>query len=120
MKNTRKTTAQMAVVEAFNSLLAYKSGEILAEHIVGVAPRVLSQDGLLNGLFAPVQISTRPMYTASLSISHLYNNYYFIGIVEVLWAMGDGGADLQYFRETFKVTARSRDAIWSVVDITTL
>jgi hypothetical protein len=114
MQTARRHAVQTAMHEAFMSLLAYKSGEITRENIIGISPQAITE------IFAPTDIEGRPMYAVSVSMGDMISNYDFVGVVEVEWTNGSRGADLIYFRETLKITARSRDAIWAVVNIEVL
>jgi hypothetical protein len=115
MQTARRHSVQTAINEAFMSLLAYKSGEISRENIIGIPPQLAGE------IFAQTpHIEGRPMYAVSLSMGDMISNYDFLGIVEIEWTNGASGADLIFYRETFQVTARSRDGIWAVVNIEVL
>jgi len=112
----RRYDAELAVTQAFTGLLSYKSGELSRDGLVGLSPELRNSDVLLNGIFAPAEFEGRAMYAASVSTGDLISNYDYLAIVEVLWTAGEG-PNLQYYRETFQITARSSDAIWSVTEI---
>ncbi|MCL1842934.1 MAG: hypothetical protein FWF79_03910 [Defluviitaleaceae bacterium] len=115
MPGARRYAAEAAVYEAFIGLLAHKSGEISPEGIVGLSPQIHNSE-VISGIFAPVETSQRPMFAATVSAGDMVSNYDFAGIVDVVWVAGEG-EDIAYFSETFKVTARSNESIWSVVSI---
>ncbi|MCL2197988.1 MAG: hypothetical protein FWB80_03600 [Defluviitaleaceae bacterium] len=115
MKHTRRTNTETAITEALNSLLAYKSGQTSRAGILGVSEDVINSP-MIGGLFAPADFVGRPMFTSSVSTGELVSNYDYLAVAEVQWTAGEG-ADFQYFRETFKVIARSRDGIWTIVEL---
>ncbi|MCL2577638.1 MAG: hypothetical protein FWE27_06265 [Defluviitaleaceae bacterium] len=115
MQSMRRYAAELAVTEAFLGLLAYKSGEITREGIVGLSQSLLDSDELFE-IFASAEFNGRAMYTTTVSAGDMLNNYDYVAVIEVLWA-ADEGANLQYFPEIFEVTAHSNQAIWSVVDV---
>ncbi|MCL1862006.1 MAG: hypothetical protein FWF78_00380 [Defluviitaleaceae bacterium] len=115
MKNTRRHMAETAVVEALNSLMSYKSGETSRAGVFGVSQDIINSP--IGEMFAPADVNgVRPMFAASVSTGALVSNYDYLAIAEVQWTLGES-SDLRYFRETFKVTARSRDGIWSIVGL---
>jgi hypothetical protein len=116
MKHTRRHAAELAINEAFRGLLAHKSGEVLPENIVGLSDALRNSNELFNDIFAAEEFDGRAVYVSSVSTGDLVSNYEYLAIVEVLWTVGEG-ADLQYFRKEFQVTARSTDMIWAVVEI---
>lgn len=118
MQSMRRYSAELAVREAFVGLLSHKAGEISADGIIGLSPEMHRSDALFE-IFAPTEFEGRAMYGATVSAGDMVSNYDYIAVVEVSWAAGEG-ADLMYFRETFKVTARSENAIWKIVDIVIL
>ncbi|MCL2355541.1 MAG: hypothetical protein FWC70_00085 [Defluviitaleaceae bacterium] len=123
MPRLRRYEAERAVTETFLSLLEYKSGELSRENLVGV-----SNDSELLSFFAPARFEGRAMYavniaTGDLEVVSVYDSeasetdhkFYYLAVVEVLWTAGEG-ADLQYFRESFRIVAQSTDLIWQIVE----
>jgi len=115
MQSMRRYAAELAVTEAFMGLLAYKSGETTRDGIVGLSPQMLNSAELF-GIFSPADFGGRAMYAATVSAGDMLSNYDYVAIVEVVWTANEG-ANLQYFREIFEVTAQSQDAVWSVVSV---
>ncbi|MCL2456435.1 MAG: hypothetical protein FWD19_02660 [Defluviitaleaceae bacterium] len=111
----RRYAPEAAVTEAFLSLLAQKSGEISSDGLVGLSPELKNP----LGLFAPTKFEGRAMYSASVTTGELVTNYDYAAIVEVTWA-AEENTNLKFFRETFKVTARSSDNIWTITEIETV
>jgi hypothetical protein len=108
----RRYAAETAVTEAFLSLLALKSGEITSDGLIGIS-RELNNS---LDLFAPTEFEGRAMYAASVTTGELVSNYDYAAIVEVVWA-AEENTSLKHFRETFRVTARSSDNIWTITEI---
>jgi hypothetical protein len=118
MMGTRRYEAESTVTEAFLGMLALKSGELTPESIVGISPEIRNSD-LINDVFAPTEHEGRAMYTASVATGDLISHHDYIAIIETTWVVGLG-RDMQYFNETFRVTARSTDSIWAIVDVVRL
>ncbi|MCL1885104.1 MAG: hypothetical protein FWF81_15275 [Defluviitaleaceae bacterium] len=116
MKSSRRHAAELAVVEAFNDLLSHMSGEISQGSVVGLSPELRDSDALFAQTFAPRNFEGRAMYSASVSTGDLISPYDYLSIVEIVWA-AEEDTNLQYIHEVFQVTSRSRDGIWSVVEI---
>ncbi|MCL2217268.1 MAG: hypothetical protein FWB91_09665 [Defluviitaleaceae bacterium] len=115
LPNARRFMAETAVTEAFLSLLAYKSGDITADGIIGFSDELRNDPQRMN-IFSPVNSSRySSMYGATVVTGDLISNYDYISVVEVQWVAGEGRS-IEYFHATFQVTSRSRDGIWAVVD----
>jgi len=111
----RRVAAEVSVYEAFRGLLGYMSGEMDRDGIVGLAPMLDNQQ--LFDIFAPRHVlQERPMYGVQMVTGDLISNYDYFAIVQVQWVGGEG-VHMDYFNETFRVTARSRDAIWGITNI---
>ena len=115
LPSTRRIAAEISVHEAFMGLLAYKSGEISTEGLIGLSAKVLNNSEFMS-IFERNNISQLPMYGANLVTGNLMSNYDFIGIIEVQWIYGEG-ANMHYFHEAFRVVAQSQDAIWRIVSV---
>ena len=115
MPRGSRLAAERTAYEAMISLLAYKSGDLTQSDLVGMSPELMNNPEILS-IFAPTQSTTHPMYGATVASGDLISNYDYIAIVDVQWVAGEGD-NLLYFNEVFKVTARSQNAIWTVVDI---
>ncbi|MCL2049242.1 MAG: hypothetical protein FWG87_11010 [Defluviitaleaceae bacterium] len=111
----RRYAAETAVTQAFLNLLAYKSGEVTESGLLGISDELKGSGELFN-LFAPTKFEGRAMYAASVTTGELATNYDYAAIVEVVWAAEENG-DLKYEHGVFGVTARSRDNIWTVVEV---
>jgi hypothetical protein len=111
--SSRRETAVLAVEAAFMSRLAYMSGEIALNNIVGFAPELLRDEEIME-FFAPRSRYERPMYGVTVVAGDFYDNYTFLAVVESEWAVGQGES-LQFIRTTHQVIARSHEGIWSVV-----
>jgi hypothetical protein len=110
-----RLAAERTAYEAMISLLAYKAGDVSQLDLVGMSSELRNNQQLLS-IFAPTWATTRPMYGATVASGDLISNYDYIAIIDVQWVAGEGDS-LLYFNEVFKVTARSQNAIWTVVDI---
>ena len=115
MPRGSRLAAERTAYEAMVSLLAYKSGDLTQSDLVGMSSELMNNPEIL-GIFAPTQATTHPMYGAAVASGDLISNYDYIAIIDVQWVAGEGDS-LLYFNEVFKVTARSQNAIWTVVDI---
>ena len=116
LPSLRLAAAYAATHEAFSGLLSYKSGGLVYEGLTGLSPE-LKSDGFLLDMFAQrTDLASRPMYSASVVVGSMVSNYDFLSVVEVQWVVGSG-SNMEYFQETFQVTSRSTDGVWSVVDI---
>jgi len=114
----RRVSAELAVHEAFMSLLAYKSGHIESVGLIGLSNEKRNNDNFMS-LFAPQNTSLRPMYSAVVVTGDLVTNYDYLSIVEVQWVVGEGN-EMQYFHVIFQVVSQSQDGIWSIVDVRVL
>ncbi|MCL1845693.1 MAG: hypothetical protein FWF77_07300 [Defluviitaleaceae bacterium] len=131
MPRQRRLEAELAVTQAFDSLLAYKSGEISQASLVGLSAELRNSPDLLN-LFAPARFEGRAMHAINIATGDLEivpfrapaaqaghvldHEFFYLAVVEVIWTAGEG-ANLQYFRETFQITAHSTDLIWQITEI---
>ncbi|MCL1877504.1 MAG: hypothetical protein FWF80_01460, partial [Defluviitaleaceae bacterium] len=116
MPRQRRFEADIAITEAFNSLLAYKSGEISRDSLVGLSDGASAS---LTPIFAPARFEGRAMYAVNIATSDLDGTYDYLAVVEVIWTAGEG-ANLQYFHESFQIVARSTDLIWQITGVTIL
>lgn len=109
----RRENVTANIHTAFMSRLAYKSGEIAHNAIIGFAPDVLA-DAALSPIFAQRSLPERPMYGVTVVAGDFYDNYTFLAVVESEWAVGSG-ANLEFVRFVHQIIARSHEGIWSVV-----
>ena len=115
LPSNRRTMAEITVREAFRGLLAYKSNEVTLDGLVGLSPEIKQNDEVM-GIFAPTNLSERPMQAVNVISGDLISNYDYLAVVEVQWVTGFGDG-INYFSSIFQVVVRSQDAIWSIVDI---
>jgi len=116
MPSARRASAEISITEAFMSLLSYKSNEIDRFGIVGVSQAKLNDDGFMSGFTPQLGLTERPLFGATVVTGDLVSNYDYLAIVEVQWAHGFG-ANMSYYHAVYRVSARSQDLIWSIVEV---
>jgi len=114
MANMIYTSAEIAILEALNGLMFYKSNLLSREGLMGLSTDILLNQPSIMDVFEPrPDLTEIPKQAAIISAGSLISNYDFLAVAEIEWVNGSG-SNIEIFRRIIKISARSTDGIWEI------